>query len=543
MNLHTRTTATEYIYTPLSKPQSIRVATLLPGLKTQPLRVTIQEHDLDDESLQYEAVSYCWGEVNRNYQVLCSERAIMVTENLIAALLRFRRPILQRVLWIDSVCIDQNAVDERIHQVKVMGSVYQKASRVLVWLGEEDSTTELAYSCLRSLSSLEESIISPKVEDKTTGILHEQSWDEFCESRSVPPDTSAEILAFEELLHRPWFSRAWVYQESSLARERLIVTGSHEIQGSSIPIVDLRIRKIQEVFGGMLYNTLLLNVVPVYYMFDPEFTNFIPRLDFWETLDFLLTLRRGAEAHDPRDIIHSLIGVASLNGSLELEPDYRIPWEDSYTSVAKKIIANTRRLNLLGSASERSGTSLKLPTWVPDWRQPVSSSRFSSVSHQNRVFKASGSSLVDFRHHDDLGKIQVRGVRYDEITQFCPFDENICDFLRRKGLIYNHFQFKNGWNFFTTSGGTCGFTPQPVKLGDGIFILLGAEVPIILRNEDNDTDYSLVGEGFVYGLMHGEGLQRARKIADPNSNIRDTSWLQRLHMEDLPFLMEYVVIK
>lgn len=148
MDRHTRTTAAEYVYTPLSKPESLRVATLLPGLTTDPLRATVQEHDLDDESLRYEAVSYCWGEVNRDFHVLCDDRAIMVTENLIAALLRFRHRTDPRTLWMDSICIDQNDIDEKNHQVKAMGNVYLAASRVLIWLREEDSTTELAYDCL-----------------------------------------------------------------------------------------------------------------------------------------------------------------------------------------------------------------------------------------------------------------------------------------------------------------------------------------------------------------------------------------------------------
>jgi hypothetical protein len=37
-----------YVYTPLSQPQGIRVATLLPGVKTDPLRVSIHEHGLND---------------------------------------------------------------------------------------------------------------------------------------------------------------------------------------------------------------------------------------------------------------------------------------------------------------------------------------------------------------------------------------------------------------------------------------------------------------------------------------------------------------
>jgi hypothetical protein len=68
--------------------------------------------------------------------------------------LRFRNITHQRVLWIDSICIDQNAIEERNHQVKLMGNVYQRANRVLIWLGEEGPTTELAYSFMRAYGEL-----------------------------------------------------------------------------------------------------------------------------------------------------------------------------------------------------------------------------------------------------------------------------------------------------------------------------------------------------------------------------------------------------
>ncbi len=41
---------TTYVYTPLSQPQGIRVANLLPGAKTDPLRISVHENDLNDET-------------------------------------------------------------------------------------------------------------------------------------------------------------------------------------------------------------------------------------------------------------------------------------------------------------------------------------------------------------------------------------------------------------------------------------------------------------------------------------------------------------
>jgi len=40
------------------------------------------------------------------------------------------------VLWADAICIDQQNIEERGTQVQLMGMIYWKADRVLVWLGQ-----------------------------------------------------------------------------------------------------------------------------------------------------------------------------------------------------------------------------------------------------------------------------------------------------------------------------------------------------------------------------------------------------------------------
>ena len=76
-----------------------------------------------------------------------------------------------------------------------------------------------------------------------------------------------------------------------------------------------------------------------------------------------------------------------------------------------------------------------------------------------------------------------------------------------------------------------------------MFILLGAEVPIVLRKEDG-VEYSFVGKCFVHGLMKGEGLRRARKVADPNCDFDDhTAWLKRLRKGEVPSPLEEVTIR
>jgi hypothetical protein len=108
---------------------------------------------------------------------------LAVTKNLHAALFRLRDRSLERILWIDALCIDQKNVEEKGQQVQLMAKIYSKAARVLVWLGETEDNSDIALERIRIAAENE----SPdSLNDKTI---------------------QQAILA---LLQRPWFRRIWV---------------------------------------------------------------------------------------------------------------------------------------------------------------------------------------------------------------------------------------------------------------------------------------------------------------------------------------------
>jgi len=63
--------------------------------------------------------------------------------------------------------------------------------------------------------------------------------------------------------------------------------------------------------------------------------------------------------------------------------------------------------------------------------------------------------------------------------------------------------------FFTTPGGRFGLGPWDTKAGDIVFVLLGCNVPVILR-QDGDR-WVFVGEAFVLGIMDGEMAETAER--------------------------------
>ena len=100
---------------------------------------------------QYGALSYTWGPPEPSGSILLDGRPFMVRENLWSALCHLRLPKRDRFLWIDAICIDQGNILERNHQVKRIGSIYEGASKVLIWLGPQKDQSDVALSFIEDI--------------------------------------------------------------------------------------------------------------------------------------------------------------------------------------------------------------------------------------------------------------------------------------------------------------------------------------------------------------------------------------------------------
>ena len=96
------------------------------------------------------------------------------------SLLHLRDRSLERILWIDAICIDQKNDEERAQQIQLMAKIYSQASRVLVWLGEAADDIE---------GALED------IQHAANGEFTERS------------NKKMNQKAIFSLLQRPWFQR------------------------------------------------------------------------------------------------------------------------------------------------------------------------------------------------------------------------------------------------------------------------------------------------------------------------------------------------
>ncbi|KAH9210231.1 heterokaryon incompatibility protein-domain-containing protein [Leptodontidium sp. 2 PMI_412] len=128
--------------------QQFRLLTLYSGSGVARITCTLTTTNLRNPHRPYVALSYVWAGAPNSYQQPDRHRhglplnhigidgfQVFVEDNLYNALHHLRSPNGPRVFWIDRLCINQDSLEERRHQVGLMKSIYENARLVIAWIG------------------------------------------------------------------------------------------------------------------------------------------------------------------------------------------------------------------------------------------------------------------------------------------------------------------------------------------------------------------------------------------------------------------------
>ncbi|KAH7330151.1 heterokaryon incompatibility protein-domain-containing protein [Rhexocercosporidium sp. MPI-PUGE-AT-0058] len=213
-------------YTPLQRGRKIRVLETARGEGNWALKVKLVHVDLD-ENPGYSALSYVWGSGTDRTKIECNGREVEVTKNLAEALRHLQHESESRYLWVDALCINQQDMEEKGHQVALMKDIYAYAKEVVVWLGpdEEDIAAELFKDIEEVLNSLEASI-EESFED-----LDGLQWLHY----DGTPSPVMEKLFL--LFKREYFARTWVIQEVGLTNRPFAHWGKSVVNFNKIGLV------------------------------------------------------------------------------------------------------------------------------------------------------------------------------------------------------------------------------------------------------------------------------------------------------------------
>ncbi|KAK5652687.1 hypothetical protein OQA88_10281 [Cercophora sp. LCS_1] len=433
------------LYTALPS-NHIRLLHLQPGTGKVAIETILQTAPLDS-TREYEALSYVWGKNVSKKAIRCNGIVVDATKNLVEAMQHLRYPDGPRTLWIDALCINQSDNIEKSIQVMMMGDIYSRAMRTIIWLRPADHISDIALAFVRTtfddllgspdkmrsemselqrelgagvdVSAIERRLARPKAESQVSTAADR--------SLLVDVDPDDQVASVTALLQREWWTRVWIIQELCLSKEAVLVCGN-----SSAP------------WEAMLFAITELNTI------DPEESLFVPPLEAISRyhslsatraglaastvrpplLDTLASFRR-FRATNPLDKVYALLGVSN---SVGVVPDYNLNPKECFEHIARHIIMGSNNLDILDHVVPSYPSAIRetpeLHSWAPDWCQDDVADPYirgtvelDSAPHNNDVENADKDKtkakedpiLTSQARFDSEGLLVLRGIVIDRI--------------------------------------------------------------------------------------------------------------------------------
>ena len=380
-----------------------------------------------DAAPPFHALSYVWGSTERVVPLTCNGQKLMVTNSLALALERSVIWSRNTYLWADGMCINQDDIAERNHQVKLMGEIYARASKVLAhlphWTPEDGQSSEWsAISLMTLLNRVWEG-------EEDYSARSEADWEKVLAKNHNNMDMWATSLDF---WMNEWFTRCWILQEGVLSDIVIVFFGAATCSLNAVttfwdlarrrdipnvlkygPLADLyttsrnlsqvgSLKRVRESLkkpsqAGETRESVLHRSQELHQDANLSLLN-------------LLITSRANGATDPRDKVYALLGLTNDEVGKGVEPDYSAENTEAkvYADVAQKYIQLGFGPELLQHAGNDHIVT-DLPSWIPDWSHQTRS----TFNHQ--LYRCSRSSVPRIRA-PELRKLQIRGAVIDSIA-------------------------------------------------------------------------------------------------------------------------------
>jgi len=319
-----------------------------------------------------------------------------------------------------------------------MRSIYERATLLHIWLGDESSVSNLAMDLIRQLDR-------PGEERQKVWVISDD-----------------EMLALENLFQRSWWKRVWIIQElvnggnNFNMKTRIVMCSWAALPWDYISRAVCRLNKhngdtrqhfkhLESILG--LEMDRKVNTSPD----SPESSHLL----------HLLEHHREREATDLRDKVYRLMGLANVDEGIyrALNVDYGKSAGQLFSDAALSAIKVTNSLDI-HRRCHKSGVA-DVPSWAPDWSTPC---KYKSLRTRHTVpvkeseedvkgdeaetdnafaqkdaakdgtaaedplknfYNAAKSSTLKFEVSNDKTILTVKGVFFDKVKAIQdPFPEN-----------------------------------------------------------------------------------------------------------------------
>ena len=199
-----------------------------------------------------------------SHYILVNGKKVGITTNCRNGLRHLRNRIGVRTIWVDTVCIAPDMSDKN-QQLPLMTSIYGKARKVYIWLGEpsEGDVSERALDWLQAISVDTHPLLGVRFSNfpknmhpwevaKLIGFITQfirasKLFDLLmCVNGTYSCIAEIHLLslgshvheydheAIRDIIGRQWFTRIWTIQEAAMAERPVVVCGGKEIQWNNL---------------------------------------------------------------------------------------------------------------------------------------------------------------------------------------------------------------------------------------------------------------------------------------------------------------------
>jgi hypothetical protein len=331
---------------------------------------------------KYYALSYVWGDAKVTKNILVNGKSFAATINLVAALEALATRFSETAfIWVDAICINQTDIDEKISQVGMMSTIFRNAKLIIAWLGPEEENSNDVIAILQEVVEKIGSPINTSVDVLSTPASHRL----LNRLKEQAPDTTLLALYLGRandflalFTERPFWTRAWIFQELALARNVTFICGQasfdyNHIGALSVWLTSLpRTAKPKSVswvtwtgLRSTIEQTFTTAMRPYYFKLRTiaKSKGDLPpkgaTSDFWEIL-------QDTTCHlctDSRDKVYSLLGLAKIG----MQADYTKSTAEVFYDIATIMVGNIPLHEWLSLATDSMDGIIRVPTWVIDW--------------------------------------------------------------------------------------------------------------------------------------------------------------------------------
>lgn len=201
------------MYARLPNRTSIRLLKLSPGQPNSEIISYLEVADLELCPV-FECLSYTWGASANTSDISVNDSTVAIRTNLHKFLHKLRKTNKTRTFWVDALCISQADLDEKAHQVAMIGRIFRQASRVLVWVGEAANNSDMLF--------------------RPAATRFQAFWQDLTSAKQSSVMLQRRVPIWNAFLSRPYWKRTWIVQEIILARTIVVHCGADHADWDSL---------------------------------------------------------------------------------------------------------------------------------------------------------------------------------------------------------------------------------------------------------------------------------------------------------------------